>query len=275
MFALLDKQKGISSFKAINSFKKENNIKKIGHTGTLDPLATGLLLVATDDDTKLIDYIDKGDKTYIATMRLGYTSNTFDSEGDIEFVSNTLPSKAIIANELEKCVGVQKQMPPIFSAKKINGIPAYKLARKGFEVKLKASTIKINRIKLLDYTDDIVTFKVNVSRGTYIRSLINDLGQALGCGAIMVELRRTTIGTLTEKNIGLDINIESMLTLPIVKLDLEQVKLLSQGIVITNNSYNIGKYILKSNDTICGVVNIEKNIIKSEKLFGNKIGQIK
>ncbi|NQZ29182.1 MAG: tRNA pseudouridine(55) synthase TruB [Mycoplasmatales bacterium] len=270
MFVLLDKEKGISSFKAINNFKKENNIKKIGHTGTLDPLATGLLLVATDDDTKLIDFIDKGEKTYVATMQLGFISNTYDSEGEIKHISDDIPTKEVVELELKKFIGIQEQMPPVFSAKKINGVAAYKLAREGKDVKLKTSTIEINTINILEFNKDIVVFEVNVSRGTYIRSIIHDLGQQLGCGAIMTELRRTTIGPLTEKNIGVDVNIEKLLTLPIVNLNKEEIMILINGISI-KNPYNIkGEYVVKVNGVICGIIQADKRI-KSLKLFGKKI----
>ncbi|CAM9117647.1 tRNA pseudouridine(55) synthase TruB [Mycoplasma marinum] len=273
MFILLDKEKGISSFKAINNFRRENNIKKIGHTGTLDPLATGLLLVASDEDTKLIDFIDKGEKTYIATMELGCTSNTYDSEGEIKYSNNALPSSEKLEYELQNFIGIQEQMPPIFSAKKVNGTSAYKLAREGKEVKLKASTIKINKIKLLSYNLKIATFEVNVSRGTYIRSIIHDLGQILGCGAIMTELRRTTIGPLSESDLGIDINIDKLLTLPIIELSKQEIKILVNGISIPNTSEKKGKFIAKVNGIICGIVILEERI-KSQKLFGKKIGQL-
>ncbi|CAM9104438.1 tRNA pseudouridine(55) synthase TruB [Mycoplasma todarodis] len=270
MFVLLDKEKGISSFKAINNFRRENNIKKIGHTGTLDPLATGLLLVATDDDTKLIDFIDKGEKTYVATMQLGVISNTYDSEGEIEHVSDTLPTKEVIEQELKKFIGIQEQMPPAFSAKKINGVAAYKLAREGKEVKLKTSTIEINTIEILEFDKDIVVFEVNVSRGTYIRSIIHDLGQRLGCGAIMTELRRTTIGPLTENNIGIDVDIEKLLTLSIIELKKEEIMILINGISIENKYGIEGKYVAKVNGVICGIIQAGERI-KSLKLFGKKI----
>ncbi len=270
MFVLLDKAKGISSFKAIDNFKRENNINKIGHTGTLDPLATGLLLVATDNDTKLIDFMDKGDKTYVATMQLGVISNTYDSEGEIENVTDELPIKEVVETELQKFIGVQEQMPPAFSAKKINGVAAYKLAREGKEVKLKTSTIEINTIKVLDFNKDIVIFEVNVSRGTYIRSIIHDLGQRIGCGAIMTELRRTTIGPLTEKDLGKDVNIEKLLTLPIIEITKKEVMILIKGIPVENKYGIKGKHIAKVNGVICGIIKGSKQI-HSVKLFGKKI----
>ena len=266
MFYLLDKEKGITSFKAIKNFSRENNIKKIGHTGTLDPLATGLLLVATDDDTKLIDYIDKGFKTYRASMALGKTSDTYDSEGIVTEVTTTLPDNEDVVKALNGFVGTQEQMPPIFSAKKVNGQRAYDLARKGEKVILKTSTVTIKDISNIVITD-VITFDVTVSRGTYIRSIIHDLGQNLGCGAIMTDLRRTEIGTLTEKQIGGNVDIFDLLTLPLIEIG--AMKRLVDGKTVQVKEED-GKYALKYNEDVFGIVSVKGNIVKPIKLFGNK-----
>jgi len=267
MFYLLDKPKGISSFSAIRRFAKENNISKVGHTGTLDPLATGLLLVATDDDTKLIDYIDKGFKTYRASMELGKVSDTYDSEGKIVEVKKDLPLQKEIDEALLSFIGKQEQMPPAFSAKKINGKKAYDLAREGKEVKLKTSSIEIKEIKNIVHEVDVISFDVTVSRGTYIRSLIHDLGTKLGCGAIMTGLRRTEIGSLTEKELGKEVNVLSLLTLKTIKT--KNMKELIDGKQVYSSEKN-GTYALEYNDDIFGIVKVNNKELKGVKLIGNK-----
>lgn len=195
MFVIINKRKGVSSFKAIKEFAKDNNIKKIGHSGTLDPLATGLLFLATDEDTKLLEFADKGFKTYVATLEFGKTSNTYDVEGLVEVVSDPdIPQKENIIKILNNFfIGRIDQIPPIFSAKKINGKKAYELALKNQNVILKPTTIEVSDIEILEYNYPFLKFTLSVSKGTYIRSIIHDLGQKLNCGAIMVDLERTKL----------------------------------------------------------------------------------
>ncbi|MCP4336308.1 MAG: tRNA pseudouridine(55) synthase TruB [Mycoplasma sp.] len=272
MFLLLDKKKGISSFKTINQYAKDNNIKKIGHTGTLDPLATGLLLVATNEDTKLIDYIDKGTKKYVATMKLGFISDTYDIDGEIQKFSKNIPSPEIIKKILLSMEGEQYQKPPQFSAKKVNGKRAYKLARKGLKVELKKIKVKLSNIKIISIINEFVKFEVIVSRGTYIRSIIHNFGKIAKCGAIMTELRRTSIGSLTEKQIGI-IDISPLLTLPTINLVKEQINSLIKGNIIKNNTNVKGKNIIKVNGVICGIGYFSETI-KTIKIFGNKVDTI-
>ncbi len=272
MFLLLDKKKGVSSFKAINNYAKENGIKKIGHTGTLDPLATGLLLIATDTDTKLIDYVDKGYKKYIATMKLGVVSNTFDIEGVVKETGINIPSKDVVEETLSSFKGEQQQLPPQFSAKKINGQPAYKAARQGINVELKTQKVNIKNIKMISFKKDVVVFETTVSRGTYIRSIIHDFGEMIKCGAIMTELRRTEIGTLTEKDFG-EVDITPLLVLDAIDITKEEILELAKGKSIPNKYKAFGKNIIKVNNIICGIAYFGE-IIKSIKLFGNKIDTI-
>lgn len=270
MFYLLDKKQGLSSFKAIRDWARENDIKKVGHTGTLDPMATGLLLIATDDDTKLIDYIDKGEKSYIATMKLGLKSNTYDSEGEVEPTGNK-PSKDI-EETIMSYVKTYEQMPPIFSAKKVNGKRAYELARNNEEVVLKPSTITIHWIKnIINISDDEYQFEVSVSRGTYIRSLIFDIGQDLGCGAIMTALVRNSIGNLTLDEAGNEISSSRLVKLPMTKTD--NLKDLLDGKYVKTTE-NDGEFALLLNDEVIGIVNVLKGAMKAKKLFGKKIERI-
>ena len=267
MFYLLDKPKGITSFSAIKQFAKKQGISKVGHTGTLDPLASGLLLIATDDDTKLIEYVDKGFKTYRATMELGKVSDTYDIDGVISEIKIEIPITEDIDQALIGFIGIQDQVPPIFSAKKVNGKRAYDLARAGKKINLKSSKVEIKNITNIKHKFDQVIFDVEVSRGTYIRSLIHDLGKKLGCGAIMTDLRRIKIGDLTEKDINKEVSIISLINLP--KIKSQDMKEIIDGKKVNLKTKN-GIYALEYKNDIFGIVKIDKNELKGVKLIGNK-----
>lgn len=175
--------------------KKPKNTK-VGHTGTLDPLATGLLvlLVGKAYTRRAID-LSKLDKTYEVTMKLGEVSTTGDEEGVKEVRSDRVPSQSEITSALEQFVGEIMQRPPAFSAMKINGQRAYKLAREGKVVELEARPVQIYRNRLTEYEYPYVRFTSDVGSGTYIRSLVEDIGEVLGTGAYMSDLRRTKVGT--------------------------------------------------------------------------------
>lgn len=170
--------------------------KKIGHMGTLDPLATGVLVLAVGrDSTKKIAEYMKADKDYEVEMELGKTSDTYDSEGEIKLTGFDLSglSEVEIIKSIESFWGKSMQTPPAFSAKKIKGRRAYELARKGEKVELKPVEVCMKG-RDIEISMPIVRFKVTVSSGTYVRSLVHDIGKVLGCGAIMVNLRRTRVG---------------------------------------------------------------------------------
>jgi tRNA pseudouridine55 synthase len=196
---IYDKPQGISSFGAVyrvrSKLKAVHNKKiKVGHCGTLDPIATGLLIIVSGQLTKRAGELTKMDKTYEAEATLGSSSNTYDSEGNLSPVSTRRPSLSEVKTQLIKFKGRIEQTPPAFSAIKIDGKRAYKLAREGQEVKLKAREVEVYSIELIKYSYPTVKFRVHVSSGSYIRSLIHDLGINLGVGAHMSALRRTTIG---------------------------------------------------------------------------------
>lgn len=173
---------------------------KVGHTGTLDPLATGLLVVLLGKYTKRAPELTKLDKTYEVTMKLGQISTTGDEEGEKTVVSDTEPAGVALEAALAKFTGDIMQTPPVYSAMKINGVRAYKLAREGKEVTLEPRPARINRLELTDCTYPIATFTADVSSGTYIRSLVEDLGRELGTGAYMPALRRTRVGQFDIKD---------------------------------------------------------------------------
>lgn len=199
-FILIDKPKGWTSFDVVAKLRGITGIRKIGHAGTLDPIATGLLIVAIGRDaTKQIDQYMKMDKVYIAKAKLGEISDTYDAEGIIQEFSKEIRTK----EELEKTLGLFKgetlQVPPMFSAKKVGGKKLYELARQGKEIERQPVKIKINGINLLSFDYPWFEMEVSCGSGTYIRSLINDIGQELKVGAIMYELRRISIGDFNIK----------------------------------------------------------------------------
>ena len=202
-FYLMNKEKGYPSFKTVSILRKILNMKKIGFSGTLDPMACGLLILASGKATKFLDTFHLLNKIYKAKIELGKISNTFDAEGKIIKSKNQKIKKS--RKEIEdilknKFTGEIMQTPPIFSAKKIKGRKAYELVRKNHEVRLKPVKININEIKILAYKYPSLTLKINCSKGTYIRSIANDLGKELKTGGILVELKRTKIGPFDLKN---------------------------------------------------------------------------
>ncbi len=170
---------------------------KVGHAGTLDPLATGVMIVCTGQATKQIDRLQTGTKEYIATLRLGATTPSYDLETEIDAI---FPyehiTKELITECLMRFTGSIQQIPPAYSACKVNGTRAYKMARKGKDVELKAKELVIDEIELLDFVPPVATIRVVCSKGTYIRALARDIGAALGSGAHLVALERTRVGNV-------------------------------------------------------------------------------
>lgn len=169
---------------------------RVGHAGTLDPFATGLLIILLGDATKRSDEFLKRDKTYEATIRLGAVSTTGDPEGEITKQSDEQPHQEAVQAVLKQFVGSITQTPPIYSAIKVGGQRAYKLARKGQDVEIPSRQVTIHSIDLLDYAYPELKIRTHVSSGTYIRSLAVDIGERLGVGAYCSELRRTSIGDM-------------------------------------------------------------------------------
>lgn len=195
----VDKPSGMSSFGAVARVRRllserEGHKVKVGHTGTLDPFATGLLILLAGKATKKAPELTKLDKVYEATIRLGATSSTGDPEGEIT-ITDKKPeiSREKIIETLAQFVGEIEQTPPAFSAIKINGQRAYKLARAGKAVEMPKRKVTIYELELLDYASPFLKIRTYVSSGTYIRTLAEDIGEALGCGAYTTELRRTKI----------------------------------------------------------------------------------
>ncbi|MCA9350220.1 tRNA pseudouridine(55) synthase TruB [Candidatus Saccharibacteria bacterium] len=204
-FLLIDKPVGLSSFGVV--YKVRRILKdltgqkyKVGHSGTLDPAATGLLILAVGKSTKSLNALLKKDKTYVVSMRLGFASTTDDQEGQITKISNLVPTNSEVANTINKFVGQIMQTPPAFSAIKVNGRRAYHLARKGEPVKLEPRPVYIYEISNSKYEYPNISFSCRVGSGTYVRSLVKDIGQALQTGAYMTTLRRTSIDVFSVTN---------------------------------------------------------------------------
>jgi tRNA pseudouridine55 synthase len=196
---LVDKPKGWTSFDVVGKIRSELRKKtgqkiKVGHAGTLDPLATGLLIILVGKATKQQDSFMKQDKTYDVVMRLGETSITADAEGEKTYVSDYRPTEAEVKAAINMFIGQISQIPPAYSAIKIDGQRAYKLARAGKEVKIEPRTVTIYAIEQMKYEYPTINFTATVSSGTYIRSLVTDIGDVLKTGAYMTDLRRTSIG---------------------------------------------------------------------------------
>lgn len=199
---LLDKALGLSSNAALQQVKRLLNAKKAGHTGSLDPLATGILPLCFGEATKFSQYLLDADKSYLVTAKLGEKTSTADAEGEI-IATRPVPEDVarLIPAILQQFLGTIEQLPPMYSALKHQGQPLYKLARKGIEVERKTRSIKIHRLEVIEFKNNYLTLAVACSKGTYIRTLVEDIGEALHCGAHVTALRRTSIANFSETDV--------------------------------------------------------------------------
>ncbi len=199
---LVDKPSGMTSHDVVDRVRRIFQTRRVGHTGTLDPQATGLLVVLLGEATKISEYLMGHDKSYEGTIEFGKTSDTYDAEGEI-----TITEGAKIPTDIEDVqeaatdlTGEIEQTPPPYSAKKVGGKKLYEYAREGKTPKVKSRTIQVDDFEILTYKDGIAEFGVDCSTGTYVRSLVHEMGQALGCGGILTELRRTDVGPFKIEN---------------------------------------------------------------------------
>lgn len=199
MFLLIDKPKGMTSHDVVDRIRRITSIRKVGHAGTLDPNATGLLIVAVGREStkKLGSLTTETTKEYLSEIVLGETRDTDDSEGKItSTTSKVKPTKIEVTKTLSSFLGKQDQLPPTYSAIKLQGKKAYEIARKGEVPLLKSRQVVIHLIELLNYTYPVINVRTKVSSGTYIRSLARDIGEKLGTGAYVANIRRTAIGRI-------------------------------------------------------------------------------
>lgn len=195
---ILDKGVGLTSTRAVSMVKRLFSAKKAGHAGTLDPLASGILPIALGEATKTVPYVMEGQKSYVFTVEWGIETSTDDTEGEIVNRSDKVPERPEIEALLPKFTGTVLQVPPRFSAIKIQGERAYDLARGGEEVELEAREVEIERLELLAHKDNRSVIAADCGKGTYVRSIARDMGRELGCFGHIAALRRTRVGHFTE-----------------------------------------------------------------------------
>jgi tRNA pseudouridine55 synthase len=192
---LIDKPAGLTSHDVVDSIRRHFRIKKVGHCGTLDPGATGLLIIVLGRGTKLSERLMSDDKVYEGTIKLGETTDSYDADGEL---TGSLPVPPVTVEQLNEVagqfVGDQMQTPPMVSAVKKEGVPLYKLARKGVEVPREPRLIHIYNFRFSAYQEPVGHFKLSCTKGTYVRTVAHELGQKLGCGAHLASLRRTVSG---------------------------------------------------------------------------------
>ena len=280
---LLDKPKNISSNKALFFVKKILSPRKAGIVGILDPLATGMLPIVLNEGTKLAKYIENKDKDYLVVAKLGYKSTTGDAEGIITPTYMNIREKiteVYLNSMLDNFVGEQEQVPPMYSGLKVDGIKLYKLARKGISIDRKPRMINVYSLNVISVNDDEITMKISCSKGTYIRTLIESIGDHLGVGAYTKELRRLKVGAFEEKNmITIDDIINNQdLILPIddmvgdmdsILVTLDELKILRFGQPIHTKKYkNIDEIAIKNpNSNLMGIGKIIDNYIHPKRLM--------
>ncbi len=199
---VIDKPEGITSHDVVNRLRKITGERSIGHLGTLDPMATGVLPLLMGKFTRLAQYFSAAEKSYAGAIRFGFATDTYDAEGEPagpDLWLEVAPSLTLdrVSAATERFLGETQQMPPPFSAKKIDGRAAYKLAREGKPVELKPAQVRINAFEIVAMEGSEVSFSLNISAGGYVRSVAHELGQDLGCGAHLSRLRRTRAGAFT------------------------------------------------------------------------------
>ena len=282
MFGFLNiyKPQGKTSHDVVAILRRITKIKQIGHTGTLDPFAEGVLPICIGKATRLIEYLDD-DKAYIGTVQLGKSTTTYDTEGDVINVSDKKVTLQEIQEALPKFRGEIQQLPPIYSAIKINGKKLYEYARKGEEVKIEPRGVNIYKLEIVDFDEEKQTVDLHIecSKGTYIRSIANDLGEALGCYGHLIKLVRIKAGKFgINEAIKLDTletkeQVEKSLIYPLEYLNYPKYELsesekekVSHGMGVNINLDN-GTTLLISANKLIAVANIENRKAKISKVF--------
>lgn len=276
---IINKPKGYTSHDVVNVLRKKLNTKKIGHTGTLDPNATGVLPILVGQATKISKYLIEHDKTYIAELKLGEKSSTGDIEGQIIERQN-IPSlnEEKINNTLKTFLGKQKQIPPIYSSIKINGKKAYEYARNGETIIIEPREIEIMKIRLINFNGNIITFEVKCSKGTYIRVLCEDIAKKLGTVGLMKNLIRTKVDQFDIKDAYTLENIKNEATVSLMSI--EDVFKSKQNLCLNNkktilffNGVKIsvecedGIYRIYNNNLFLGLGIVNNNLLKRDVII--------
>ncbi|MFQ5812702.1 MAG: tRNA pseudouridine(55) synthase TruB [Anaerolineae bacterium] len=203
----IDKPAGMTSHDVVARVRQISGQRRVGHAGTLDPAATGVLVVCLGQATRVVEYLMASDKVYRARIRLGISTDTHDAEGEVTATAEVDVRKDELRNALASFIGSIQQVPPMYSALKRKGVPLYKLARQGITVEREPRSVEIHNIELLDWMPPLLTIRVKCSPGTYIRALARDLGQELGCGAHLQSLTRLASGHFT---LGEAVSLEAL-----------------------------------------------------------------
>jgi tRNA pseudouridine55 synthase len=240
---IIDKPAGMTSHDVVNRLRRIASQKSVGHLGTLDPLATGVLPLVLGSFTRLAQFYNASEKIYEGQIRFGFATDTYDAEGvplsPPKLVSLSLDELKALAMQFH---GVIEQIPPPFSAKKIHGVPAYKLARKHKEVHLAPVQVEIKELNIIDCAGDYATFHARVASGTYMRSVAHELGQRLGCGAHLASLRRIAVAEFTLADArSLDKILSSVQVQPLSELFVHPRKLLPQMPSVTATDEDVAR----------------------------------
>ncbi|SJZ45565.1 tRNA pseudouridine(55) synthase TruB [Mycoplasmopsis verecunda] len=273
MFYKFNKPTGVYANKTVRSLQRELKASKIGHIGILDPLAEGLMIVATDFETKLLQYIDNKSKTYIAKAKLHYSSETYDTDSELIFHNEEKISLEQLINAVKYMKTTTSQLPPIWSAKKISGKKAYEYARNDEQVILKEQSINIHKYEILnfDYDKQEAKFLISVSEGTYIRSLLVDTAKYLNIHCVMSELKRIQVGKISLGNLQPNdyelIPVEELINLKQIELSIQDKKYIQNGNAFYCKNDN-GMYLLinPANNLICAIGEIKDNIFQPKKV---------
>jgi tRNA pseudouridine55 synthase len=230
----VNKPSGPTSHDVVNRVRKLTSLKRVGHAGTLDPFAEGLLLVGIGKGTRLLEYLLHQKKTYDVVMKLGVITDTFDREGKVVEERPVEVDENEIIEAMKTFVGEYDQVPPMYSSKKYKGVKLYELARKGKIITMPPKKVKIHSLNVVDIALPYVHFVVDVSEGTYIRALCRDIGMKLGCGAIAQELRRTSIGPFSLKDAVDVYEIDELDERAILSLEEVAEKFFKKALVMEN-----------------------------------------
>ena len=227
-FLLLDKSVGMTSNESLQKIKRLFNARKAGHSGSLDPIATGLLPLCFGEATKMAQFLLDADKRYWAVFKLGQSTATYDAEGEVTSTRPVAVKKSNVMSVLSEFQGRLKQIPPMYSAVKQGGQALYKLARQGIEVERQPRDVHVFEMKFLDLRDDELEVEIHCSKGTYIRTLAHDIGEKLGCGAHVTQLRRLSVGGFT---IDQAVTQDALLAMPTHEARMKQLVPVDQGLV--------------------------------------------
>ena len=275
-FLLVNKGYGDSSNFVVQEVKKTFSFEKVGHLGTLDPAAEGLLILAINRATKFSNYFLNADKSYNVSVELGVSTNTDDATGEVIYESQNIPKKQKIIEEIQKFIGISMQRPPFFSALKHKGKPLYKYARKGIFIEKDPRKINIKNIDNINIVNNICSFNISCSKGTYIRSIARDLGEKLGCGAHMKSLKR-----ISQDNFSIEdsrslpdlkarhiVSIEDAFpNLETLVLNSNEIKSFSNGRKLINRTELTNIYkIIDQKNTFIGIGEIDKKCLKHKQL---------